>query len=143
MWTFSRRILSQNRLFYRNFLVRNDAIVGWFNSKPCFTRGKQDNSKNDSVNVSRLFEPTAAKCSTDANLGIELTGSISKSDILKVLNEFCQKTVNRSLCFEHGLDGKYILILIKLNILLMSTLYYSVNRICSTEGVCKFSAILF
>lgn len=105
MWTFSRRLLSQNRLINRNLLRRNDAVVGWFNSKPCFARGKQDNTNDDSFKVSRLFEPNPVKSSSDSLLGVELTGKISKSDILKVLNKFSQKEENRNLCLEYGLDG--------------------------------------
>lgn len=108
MWAFSRRLLSHNKLIRRNLLRRNDAIVGCFNSKPCFTRGKQDNTSDDSFKVSRLFEPNPVKESTDSILGVELTGQISKSDILKVLNRFSQKKENRNLCVEYGLDGKIL-----------------------------------
>lgn len=107
MWAFSRRLLSHNKLIRRNLLRRNDAIVGCFNSKPCFTRGKQDNTSDDSFKVSRLFEPNPVKESTDSILGVELTGQISKSDILKVLNRFSQKKENRNLCVDYGLDGNY------------------------------------
>lgn len=106
MWAFSRRLLTQNRLINRNLLRKNDAVVGWFNSQPCFARGKQDNSSDESFKVSRLFEPAAPKGSSDSELGVELTGRISKSDILKVLNKFSQKADNRSLCLEYGLDGE-------------------------------------
>lgn len=105
MWTFSRRLLSHNRLIKRNFLRQNDAIVGCFNTKPSFARGKQDSTNNESFKVSRLFEPSTAKGSSDSELGIELTGKINKSDILKILNKFSQKKENRSLCLEHALDG--------------------------------------
>lgn len=108
MWTLPRRLLSHHRLINRKFLKRNDAAVGWFNSKPCFARGKQDNISDDSFKVSRLFEPAPAKIGTDTLLGAELTGNIKKSDILRVLNNFSQKKANRSLCCEHGLDGRYI-----------------------------------
>lgn len=106
MWTFSRRLLTQNRLISRNLLRRNDTVVGWFNSQPCFARGKQDNSGDETFKVSRLFEPTTPKQSSDTELGVELTGRINKSDILKVLNKFSQKEQNRSLCLEYGLDGE-------------------------------------
>lgn len=106
MWAFSRRLLTQNRLINRNLLRRNDAIVGWFNSQPCFARGKQDNSGDESFKVSRLFEPATPKESSDSELGAELTGRINKSDILKVLNKFSQKADNKSLCLEYGLDGE-------------------------------------
>lgn len=107
MWTLPRRLLSQPRLINRNLLRRNDAIVGWFNSKPCFARGKQDNTGDDSFKVSRLFEPATPRSGTDTSIAAELTGKMKKSDILRVLNRFSQKKENRSLCFEHGLDGEY------------------------------------
>lgn len=90
----------------RNLLRRNDSVVGWFNSQPCFARGKQDNSGDESFKVSRLFEPTTPKESTDSESAVELTGQINKSDILKVLNKFSQKADNQSLCLEYGLDGE-------------------------------------
>lgn len=111
MWAFSRRLLSQNRLICRNLLRRNDSIVGWFNSKPCFARGKQDNTSDESFKVSRLFEPTSVRGSMDSEMAVELTGKINKSDILKVLNQFSQKKQNRSLCSENGLDGKQMKII--------------------------------
>lgn len=112
MWTLSRKLLLNNKLINRNLLRQNEAIIGYFNTKPCYARGKQDNTnktmdpKNESFKVSRLFEPSNVKVSTDSELGIELTGKINKSDILKVLNKFSQKKENRSLCLEYGLDGK-------------------------------------
>lgn len=108
MWTLPRRLLLHPRLINRNLLRRNDAIVGWFNSKPCFARGKQDNTGDDSFKVSRLFKPATPRIGTDTSIGAELTGKIKKSDILRVLNQFSQKKENRSLCLEHGLDGEYI-----------------------------------
>lgn len=107
MWSFSQRILIQNRIINRNFLRRSDSFVGCFNFKPCFTRGKQDNSCNEQFKVSRLFEPNQPRKSNDgALLGAELTGKIDKSEVLKVLNKFSQKKENRILCEEYGLDGK-------------------------------------
>lgn len=108
MWTLSRKLLLNNKLINRNLLRQSDAIVGCFTSKPCLARGKREdstNKNNESFKVSRLFEPTTVKGSSDSELGIELTGKINKSDILKVLNKFSQKKENRGLCLEYGLDG--------------------------------------
>lgn len=107
MWAFSRRLLPQNKLISRNLLRRNDAIVGWFNSKPCFARGKQDDSKDETYRISRLFTPKPVRGGFDTVSAAELTGNIDKSDVLKVLNKFSQKTTNRALCAEYGLDGKH------------------------------------
>lgn len=107
MWTFSRKILSHNRLINRNLLRNNNAIVGWFNSNPNFARGKQDNTNDEPFKVSRLFEPTPAKEGGDTESAIELTGRLNTSDILKVLNKFSQKKETRNLCTEYGLDGKF------------------------------------
>lgn len=106
MWTLPRRLLSHHRLINRNLLRQNDAIVGWFNSKLSFARGKQDDVNDDSFRVSRLFEPAIAKSGTDTSVGAELTGKIKRSNILMVLNQFSQRAENRSICLEHGLDGE-------------------------------------
>lgn len=104
MWAFSRRLLSQNKLITRYLLRKNESIVGCFTSKPAFVREKQDDTNDKAFNISKLFEPTQLKESTDTDIGIELTGQINNSDVLKVLNQFSSKEINRNLCLEYGLD---------------------------------------
>lgn len=66
-------------------------------------RGKKDNS-----NISALFTPIAVKPSADdINVGAELTGEISKPDLLKVLSKFYQTPEIKQLLLENGLDSKY------------------------------------
>lgn len=85
------------------------------NSKVIFsashTRGKRDNP-----NLSTLFTPIPIKPTPDdINVGAELTGAISKSDLLKVLSNFYQKKEVKQLLFENGLDSKLFSNLYQLN----------------------------
>lgn len=64
-------------------------------------RGKRDDS-----NLSTLFTPIPIKPTPDdINVGAELTGAISKSDLLKVLSKFYQTKEVKQLLLENGLDG--------------------------------------
>lgn len=66
-------------------------------------RGKKDN-KSD---ISTLFSPVPIKPSPDdINIGAELTGSLDKGELLKILNKFTQKKEIRMLCMENGLDSE-------------------------------------
>lgn len=65
-------------------------------------RGK----KNDST-LSSLFVPVQIKAnSDDINVGAELTGSLNKADLLKVLNKFYQNKEIKQLLVDNGLDSK-------------------------------------
>lgn len=70
----------------------------------CFqTRGKKD----DSSNLSSLFVPVQIKPTPDdINVGAELTGTLNKADLLKVLNKFYTKKEIKHLLQENGLDRK-------------------------------------
>lgn len=105
MWTFSRRLISYNRLVSPNFR-RNDVIVGCFNSKPCFSQGKSDDAKDELCKVLRSSEPVSTEVASDAECPAKLTGKICKSDILVALSRF-NKIENRALCSEYGLNGKF------------------------------------
>lgn len=100
----SRRLLIHNKLLSKSLLQKNDAILG-LACKLYFARGKQNDTNDEPFKVSKLFQPGAAKIGSDTELGVELTGKIDKSDILRVLNKFTQKQTNRDLCKEYGLDG--------------------------------------
>ncbi|GLV44426.1 Suv3 helicase [Carabus blaptoides fortunei] len=64
-------------------------------------RGKKD----DSSNLSSLFVPIPVKPSPDdINVGAELTGTLNKSDLLKVISKFYQKKEIKALLVENGLD---------------------------------------
>ncbi|CAG9772848.1 unnamed protein product [Ceutorhynchus assimilis] len=65
------------------------------------TRGKRGSSKD----VSSLFVPVQVKHNPDdINVGAELTGSLNKADLLKVLNKFYQNAAIKQLLTENGLD---------------------------------------
>jgi len=58
-------------------------------------------------NLSTLFVPVPVKPNPDdINVGVELTGRLNKSDLLKVLNRFYQKPEIKQLALENGLDSK-------------------------------------
>ncbi|XP_055692792.1 ATP-dependent RNA helicase SUV3 homolog, mitochondrial [Lutzomyia longipalpis] len=66
-------------------------------------RGKKDDSS--SANLSSLFKPVPVKSNPDdINIGAELTGTLDKAELLKVLNKFSQKREIKMLCTENGLD---------------------------------------
>ncbi|GJQ83874.1 hypothetical protein Trydic_g6752 [Trypoxylus dichotomus] len=64
-------------------------------------RGKKDDSA-----ISSLFIPVPVKPnSDDINIGAELTGSLNKADLLKVLTKFYQRKEMKQLLSDHGLDN--------------------------------------
>lgn len=67
-------------------------------------RGKKDDSS-----ISSLFIPVPIKPNPDdINVGAELTGSLNKADLLKVLNKFYSKKEIKQLLLESGLDSKLL-----------------------------------
>lgn len=68
---------------------------------PQHVRGKRD----DTSNISSLFVPVPVKSnSDDINVGAELTGTLNKIDLLKVVSKFYQKKEIKSLLVDNGLD---------------------------------------
>ncbi|XP_023310678.1 ATP-dependent RNA helicase SUV3 homolog, mitochondrial isoform X1 [Anoplophora glabripennis] len=64
-------------------------------------RGKKDDST-----LSSLFVPIQIKANPDdINVGAELTGSLNKADLLKVLNKFYQNKEIKQLLMDNGLDN--------------------------------------
>lgn len=62
--------------------------------------------KDDSI--SQIITPVLIKPGhDDINVGAELTGTLDKADLLKILNKFTQRKEIRSSCLENGLDSKY------------------------------------
>ncbi|RZF36985.1 hypothetical protein LSTR_LSTR004673 [Laodelphax striatellus] len=56
-------------------------------------------------NLSSLFTPLPVKSNPDdINVGVELTGSLNKNDLLKILNKFYQRKEIKALSMESGLD---------------------------------------
>lgn len=75
-----------------------------------FETSSQCCGKRDDTNFSSLFIPVPIKPNPDdINVGAELTGSLNKSDLLKVLNKFYQKKETKILALENGLDSMYII----------------------------------
>lgn len=86
---------SQSKLLQRN----SRALVS----------GLQSRGKKDNANISTLFTPVPVKPTPDdINVGAELTGEISKSDLLKILSKFYQTPEIKQLLLENGLDSKYL-----------------------------------
>ncbi|XP_067000401.2 ATP-dependent RNA helicase SUV3 homolog, mitochondrial [Anabrus simplex] len=72
---------------------------------PC-TQYFQNRGKKDDTNLSSLFIPVPVKPNPDdINVGAELTGSLNKASLLRVLNKFYQKKEIKLLALEHGLDN--------------------------------------
>lgn len=67
----------------------------------------QRRGKKNNANISTLFTPISVKPSADdINVGAELTGEISKPDLLKILSKFYQTPEIKQLLLENGLDSK-------------------------------------
>ncbi|XP_050292923.1 ATP-dependent RNA helicase SUV3 homolog, mitochondrial [Anthonomus grandis grandis] len=71
------------------------------------TRSKRKSAgDNTNNNISALFVPIPVKPNPDdINVGEELSGSLNKADLLKVLNKFYQTPAIKQLLFEHGVDN--------------------------------------
>lgn len=64
--------------------------------------------KVDDSNLSALFVPVPVKpTSDDINVGTELTGSLNKNDLVKVLNRFQQHQDVKVILAENGFDSTY------------------------------------
>ncbi|BET03407.1 ATP-dependent RNA helicase SUV3 [Nesidiocoris tenuis] len=63
---------------------------------------------SDPSKVSNLFTPLLIKAEpeeSDMGVGKELTGNISKSELIKVLNKFYTRPEVKQMCTENGLDS--------------------------------------
>lgn len=70
---------------------------------------QQHRTKKNDGTLSTLFKPIEIKPNPDdINVGAELTGSLNKADLLKVLNKFYQQKEIKQLLTENGLDSKYL-----------------------------------
>lgn len=95
--------LSVNNLNPMQANVTKVASICTNNQK--FSRGK----KPDPNSLSSLFIPVPVKPNPDdINVGAELTGSLNKGDLLKVLNKFYQNKEIKQILQENGLDSKYL-----------------------------------
>lgn len=99
---------SSTRVLRRCGLLKSVAQVQW-TIPACRTLSATfvNRAKKDDINLSSLFKPVSVKSSPDdINIGAELTGSIDKTELVKLLNKFTQKKEIRTLCSENGLDRK-------------------------------------
>lgn len=63
--------------------------------------------KNDDSNLSTLFRPVPVKPNPDdINVGVELTGSLNKNDLIKTLNKFYSAPEVKAILTANGLDSK-------------------------------------
>lgn len=100
-------------------------------------RGKKD----DSGSISSLFIPVPVKPNPDdINVGAELTGTLNKADLLKVLTKFYQKKEIKQLLTENGLDSTPNLNAPIRSVILNLILIY---RLFTTSNLCEFPKILF
>lgn len=98
MWKFSHRLLRCGGHIFQ--YKKSDAII--CESYAIVSRDFKDDSSDS---VSRLFQPATIKENDVSKIGAELTGTINKSQLLNVLNQFSQKKEIFILCKEHGLEG--------------------------------------
>lgn len=111
----SEQLMRRSVLSAMTFARRSIAL-GTNYVQPC--RGKKDDSQKDDLqkkdsqkdsshSPESLFHPVPIKPTPDdINIGAELTGSlIKKTDLLRILNAFTQKTEIKELARQHGLDS--------------------------------------
>lgn len=87
-------------------IFRNNVITrkGGHNIGYIFLRTKRHDR-----GPSALFVPVPVKPNPDdINIGAEITGSLKKQDLLKILNKFYQKPEVRVLASENGLDEQLL-----------------------------------
>lgn len=69
---------------------------------------KTRNNLKVKESISSLFKPVPVKQdSNDANIGVELTGDLSKRKIVQILCDFAKKEVIKELSIKYGLDGNF------------------------------------
>ncbi|XP_012343051.2 ATP-dependent RNA helicase SUV3 homolog, mitochondrial [Apis florea] len=93
--------------------VRNNFIVSSFLRQLCSrtkfiqnVKKKQNSNKlKAKESISSLFKPVPVnQNSDDANVGIELTGSLNKRKIVQILCDFAKKEIIKELTIKYGLD---------------------------------------
>ncbi|KAK5644789.1 hypothetical protein RI129_006089 [Pyrocoelia pectoralis] len=99
--TTLRQLYNSNKfLVFGKYLLKNERLYV-STSSVLYFRGKKDD-----VTLSTLFKPVSVTPSSDdINVGAELTGTINKADLLKILNKFYQLPEIKHLLNENGLDN--------------------------------------
>lgn len=105
MWKLSQRMIFNSRSLRTCFLSRSDAtpqLIG----KSYFARGKKtDDGDEEEFSISKLFQPGNVKQGSGSQEAVELTGEVTKSQIMEALNLFYKKPAIRELCEDYGMDG--------------------------------------
>ena len=103
-------LISASRRVLQRCGVLESAVLAKWTAPLCRTIAvtRWNTSKRDDINLSTLFKPIAVKAASadDSNIGAELTGTIDKTELVKLLNKFTQRKEIRTLCMENGLDCK-------------------------------------
>lgn len=88
-------------------------LLKYYKYKPSATAsfcGSAINFVKKDDSISQLITPVPIKPGTDdINVGAELTGTLDKAELLKMLNTFTQRKEIRASCMENGLDGSSFL----------------------------------
>lgn len=85
-------------------LVRRSPVLGTSYVQLC--RGKKSDSNSNTNMPQSLFRPVPVKPNPDdINVGAEIAGSsLKKTDLLRILNSFAQRTEIKKLAQQYGLD---------------------------------------
>lgn len=87
----------------RRFFLLRSARLGALRIEHC--RGKKTGDGNESY--TSLFKPVPLKqTSDDINVGAELSGTLSKTEVQKILEKFRLQKDVETLSLEYGLDCK-------------------------------------
>ncbi|XP_051159009.1 ATP-dependent RNA helicase SUV3 homolog, mitochondrial [Leptopilina boulardi] len=93
-------VLRRRSSFFNRTLIKRSARLNLSRIEHC--RGKADNCNE---NFNSLFKPIPVKTNENKiNVGAELTGTLSRKDILNILEKFREQKEIASLSLEYGLD---------------------------------------
>lgn len=95
-------ILLRRNSFFNRTLLKRSARLGALRIEHC--RGKKTGDGNESY--TSLFKPVPLKqTSDDINVGAELSGTLSKTEVQKILEKFRLQKDVETLSLEYGLDS--------------------------------------
>lgn len=92
---------------FNSLVIKNKLQAGKIYRTSTFFSQHVREKKDDASNISTLFVPVPVKSNLDdINVGAELTGTLKKSDLLKVISKLYQKKEIKTLLADNGLDRK-------------------------------------
>ena len=101
--------LVRGQLKRRNNLLLSPRLRQLNPTVTCHQSIREKNSKSN-LPAASLFQPVLVKSSpTDLNVGAELTGTLNKSEIIKILGTFAQKKAVKDLALKYGLDDTLLI----------------------------------